>query len=523
MARPLDQSISKTAALVGCSRSAVVSIYQKWSKEGTVVNRQQGHGWPRLIDDRARISNRAHREKKGEDMSVTVKAYLLGKEDCHKEIRRFAVDQDVSTSFEYLSRKVMDVFSNLRNVAFQMYYRDEDEDMIAFSSDDELMMGLTMVKDSTFRIFIKEKKEHKRDFPHHVDQGFPFHPPPGPHHMGPPGHHPMGPPPPHHQPLVHLGVTCDGCEGQVAGTRFKCTVCPNYDLCSTCQAKGLHKEHALLPIFHPFSNMYEWLPRGKLWRKMRHCMWAGAQAQAQAQTQAQAQNQAQPGPSGCQPSSQQANSQEQQAQFGPSCAQANMEYLKNIGEGVAALLSPLGIDVDIDVEHEGEKAKVTPTPTVSSGPPSGQSDGSSGGLSKGADGGPSSVGSTSGGAKNVLLDQKDQSNDEEWTHLSSKEVDPSTGELQSLRMEVDGANENPAPLSHSSNLNQGPSGLREAALYPHLPQDADPRLVESLSQMLSMGFTDEGGWLTRLLHTKDYDIGAALDTIQYAKAPGQQK
>lgn len=64
------------------------------------------------------------REKR-EDMSMTVKAYLLGKEDCHKEIRRFAVDEDVSTSFEYLSRKVMDVFSNLRNVAFQMYYRGE--------------------------------------------------------------------------------------------------------------------------------------------------------------------------------------------------------------------------------------------------------------------------------------------------------------------------------------------------------------------------------------------------------------
>ncbi|KAK3507722.1 hypothetical protein QTP70_034827, partial [Hemibagrus guttatus] len=50
MARPLNQSISKTAALVGCSRSAVVSIYQKWSKEGTVVNQRQGHGWSRLID-----------------------------------------------------------------------------------------------------------------------------------------------------------------------------------------------------------------------------------------------------------------------------------------------------------------------------------------------------------------------------------------------------------------------------------------------------------------------------------------
>ena len=52
MARQLGQSIFKTAALVGCSRPAVVSIYQKWSKEGTVVNRQQGHGWPRLIDAR---------------------------------------------------------------------------------------------------------------------------------------------------------------------------------------------------------------------------------------------------------------------------------------------------------------------------------------------------------------------------------------------------------------------------------------------------------------------------------------
>ncbi|ROL46548.1 hypothetical protein DPX16_21732 [Anabarilius grahami] len=31
MARRLGQSISKTSALVGCSRSAVVSIYQKWS------------------------------------------------------------------------------------------------------------------------------------------------------------------------------------------------------------------------------------------------------------------------------------------------------------------------------------------------------------------------------------------------------------------------------------------------------------------------------------------------------------
>lgn len=37
MARQLDQSISKIAALVGCYWSLVVITYQKWSKEGTLV------------------------------------------------------------------------------------------------------------------------------------------------------------------------------------------------------------------------------------------------------------------------------------------------------------------------------------------------------------------------------------------------------------------------------------------------------------------------------------------------------
>lgn len=58
-------------------------------------------------------------------MSVTVKAYLLGKDEAVKEIRRFAVDQDVSCSFEYLSRKTMGVFSSLNNSSFNMYYRGQ--------------------------------------------------------------------------------------------------------------------------------------------------------------------------------------------------------------------------------------------------------------------------------------------------------------------------------------------------------------------------------------------------------------
>ncbi|MEQ2284591.1 hypothetical protein AMECASPLE_023282 [Ameca splendens] len=407
-----------------------------------------------------------------------MKAYLLGKDEQVKEIRRFAVDQEVSCSFEYLSKKVSAVFSNLSSSAFNLFYKDEDGDLVAFSSDDELMMGLSFVNDGTFRLFIKEKKEHRRDFPLHAFPPFAFGTPPphGPPHVAPP-------------PALHPNVTCDGCEGPIMGTRFKCSVCPDYDLCSTCQSQGKHTEHALLPIWHPLQHFF---PRGKWMKRMRHCMWNQHSAQNQTQDQARDQEQEQAEPT--RPAAD--NS-------APSASQASVDFLKNIGEGVAAMLSPLGIDVDIDVEHEGQRTKVTP-PTQSG---DGQGD-----VKLDGEGGASNEGGTNIEGSTNQESKVSRDSDEEWTHLSPKEVDPSTGELQSLQPEGQGPPQLGSPQ-------QGPTGLREAALYPHLPQEADPRLVESLASMLSMGFTDEGGWLTHLLQAKNCDIGAALDAIQYAKQP----
>lgn len=52
---------------------------------------------------------------------------------------------------------------------------------------------------------------------------------------------------------VHSGVACDGCrQYPLQGIRYKCTVCPDYDLCSSCEAKGLHPpEHNLIKIKTP--------------------------------------------------------------------------------------------------------------------------------------------------------------------------------------------------------------------------------------------------------------------------------
>ena len=44
---------------------------------------------------------------------------------------------------------------------------------------------------------------------------------------------------------THRGVVCDGCNGNVVGSRFKCLECPDFDLCGTCEALGRHPEHVL--------------------------------------------------------------------------------------------------------------------------------------------------------------------------------------------------------------------------------------------------------------------------------------
>uniref|UniRef100_A0A8B9TSR5 Sequestosome 1 n=1 Tax=Anas platyrhynchos TaxID=8839 RepID=A0A8B9TSR5_ANAPL len=404
--------------------------------------------------------------------ALTVKAYLLGKEEAAREIRRFSLQPPLR--YQAVCERVAELFQGLLRAgsppAFRLHYRDEDGDLIAFSSDEELELAMPFVRDGVFRVYIKEKKECRREHRSQCSQEPP-------------------------RDMVHPNVICDGCEGPVVGARFKCTVCPDYDLCSTCEGKGIHKEHNMVMFQSPLLN--PGFPAGRWLRKMRHGVppfpWMHCWGY--------------PGPAGpCQ------NSERAQASAAASShppQDPNVTFLKNVGESVAAFLSPMGIEVDIDVEHGGQRSKVTP---VSSNLEKNDAESSSDPVPTQMEDGsfqtqvqePCESSSSSGG-------------DEDWTHLSSKEVDPSTGELQSLQMPE---TEGPSSLDVSQDPPQpGPTGLREAALYPHLPPEADPRLIESLSQMLSMGFSDEGGWLTRLLQTKNCDIGAALDAIQYSKQP----
>ncbi|GBM40895.1 hypothetical protein AVEN_234031-1 [Araneus ventricosus] len=54
MARRLGTSITETARLVGCSRSAVVRIHAKWINDGDTSRTRQGVGRPRVIKEKGR-------------------------------------------------------------------------------------------------------------------------------------------------------------------------------------------------------------------------------------------------------------------------------------------------------------------------------------------------------------------------------------------------------------------------------------------------------------------------------------
>jgi hypothetical protein len=47
---------------------------------------------------------------------------------------------------------------------------------------------------------------------------------------------------------IQNSITCDGCNETIVGSRFKCATCLDYDLCLSCEKKGIHKEHSLIKV-----------------------------------------------------------------------------------------------------------------------------------------------------------------------------------------------------------------------------------------------------------------------------------
>lgn len=52
---------------------------------------------------------------------------------------------------------------------------------------------------------------------------------------------------------MHDNVVCDGCNGSVAGIRYKCSMCADYDLCESCELQ--HQSKPIHDSSHPFLKI----------------------------------------------------------------------------------------------------------------------------------------------------------------------------------------------------------------------------------------------------------------------------
>uniref|UniRef100_A0A8D8PMB9 Sequestosome-1 n=1 Tax=Cacopsylla melanoneura TaxID=428564 RepID=A0A8D8PMB9_9HEMI len=155
---------------------------------------------------------------------VSFKAYLNKTSgDGKVEVRRFSLDPDVATSFIYLKEKLRAIFPSVSLAqSFDIYWKDGDGDQVTIASDDELTIALTESRnEDVMKLYITNASAPASE------------------------NTPKGP--------SHEGVTCDICDQPIQGFRYKCLGCHDFDLCSKCEAKGVHGEHFTLRIPSPLN------------------------------------------------------------------------------------------------------------------------------------------------------------------------------------------------------------------------------------------------------------------------------
>lgn len=151
-------------------------------------------------------------------MSLTVKAYVLpcrSKKDDFEEIRRFTITKADANDFKKLFEKVCEVFPNIDEDKTSLHWKDNDGDLIRFTSNGELAEAIKSTADGVFKLYAQEKPLFKDSAE------------------------------------LHLGVVCSTCKKPIQGSRYKCLACHDYDLCHSCELIGTHLEHAMIKIPTP--------------------------------------------------------------------------------------------------------------------------------------------------------------------------------------------------------------------------------------------------------------------------------
>jgi len=415
------------------------------------------------------------------EMADTVSFKIIlkenGKDD---ELRRILVDRDVVTSFCYLQEKLCLVFPQLKQKNFSVQWTDQEGDVITITDDEQLGIAVTEMDGPVYKLFVKAKDVARTTTDTMV---------------------------------VHAGIVCDGCEmTPIKGTRYKCLVCADFDLCALCESEGKHPQHNMIKLPNPGprfpQRIHDRARRSQCHQPRRNCKIQAPMFP----------------------------NMKLFMESIPTCIQQDLP----LGEVIAAVLKT--------AKEENEKQKETKKTetneqTTSEKVDGGQDDISSQEEIEKAFG---MIGNIVGqickdvlgtsGIENEDVSASQQDNPMNDSSAPEKE-NTSSSQEEEMGNEIASApqNEDWTMLSDDgdkdSNVDKTVAEVA-LAIEPEKPADestsslnsnedaldhTDGKVQVAVQAMMNMGFSNEGGWLTRLLETQNADIGKTLDILQPAR------
>ncbi|KAH0951257.1 hypothetical protein HN011_011386 [Eciton burchellii] len=456
---------------------------------------------------------------------LSFKVYLMNDYTSeHIEVRRFGIDGDVATNYVYLREKLQTIFPELRGRSFTVTWRDDEKESITISTNEELEIALTEISKhdyDIYKLYVILQSDHDRD----TKKTEKMH--------------------------LHPGVICDVCDKNIHGFRFKCMQCADYDLCSDCMSLGYHPEHYMVRMTEPI----EWSSchGRRLAHHMRKFM-----RKAHSKDDDRRGKSGKRGGNSCPMfnsgdgvSAEQKRSKEQQRRD-PSTEAATeatenpqqeatkdkfsqlMKMLETNLSSISQFLDPLGISVtvidDRDPAKQNKPAKSgtqdkaetqKPAESTSTNESTKKFPGKGKKLcdDSGDEKATSSDDPTSTQKEAVSCSAEQAAEAEEWTLVQRES--PNMSPCASSTSSINGAIPKQPAVSTSTTTEATKMEPPKQSIYPPLPQEVkeefyhpNPKIQNAVKAMMAMGFSNEGGWLTHLLVSKDGDISRALDVLQ---------
>eukprot|EP00096_Caligus_rogercresseyi_P004153 TRINITY_DN1830_c0_g1_i1.p1 TRINITY_DN1830_c0_g1~~TRINITY_DN1830_c0_g1_i1.p1 ORF type:complete len:427 (-),score=117.27 TRINITY_DN1830_c0_g1_i1:198-1478(-) len=416
-----------------------------------------------------------------------VSSFLLGGEE--PEIRRFNLTEPFTLSS--LRSEIAKLFSEPQ---FRLQWTDEDGDAVTIKNDTEFSLAMDFLGKNGPVIKLKvapailDEERCSRD--KSMDN------------------------------IMHPGIMCDGCNNHVRGFRYKCLTCPDFDLCPKCEAKGTHSEHRFMRIPRPEDT-----PQDFCFRRFKKMSGRGAQSKKPNSQQQQPPNYPHP-------------NHNFQHHFGHFLKQydnvMNDAFNGSMGNpftcGFAAGEAPQ------PMQEDPTKATCTNTVTVTHGPfttvetkivqneeeekekkPKEEDAKSTQELDNQCE-------SPSSKDASKVSSNSDNDSDTDWTKIDDEDESIVVSIPISVEVKPDPSTApSSAPLSKASSMDKGLEVPIAMTNKPFKEEEGeksgetskmDPRVEVARVAMMNMGFSDDGGWLTKLLEAKNGDIGQTLDVIQ---------